>query len=437
MAVETRARETPASQTRGSATDAALAIVVVHVPAIATFAAVTMIGIAGGGFKPTVWRLSTIAMVALAAAALLARERIALGRRDRLVLAGFAGLAAWSLATSLWSFRPSISVVESERVLLYLAAAAAVLFVVERSSLLQVVTGAVGGITVVSLVGLVEHFTWHTRSPIEGTLLYQPLGYANAMGIYATIGILLTGGIALASRGRRRILALAPLVVLVPTLSLTSSRGAWVALPVGAVAMLHIARLVPGKMLILVLVVGVVLGLVAGSNRGQGLTIVGPNRPHYWHVALLQYEAKPLTGYGAGTFGDYFWADHRPTQGFTREAHSLYLETLAELGPVGLALLGVALLVPLVPLRRPQDPLIAGTAGAYVAFLLHNAIDWDWKVTALALVGILCGTATVAATREPDAPPISDRTRTALLAGCAVVAAIAVFRLGTGPTIGY
>src|SRR5262249_52950071 len=135
--------------------------------------------------------------------------------------------------------------------------------------------------------------------------------------------------------------------------------------------------------------------------------------------------------------GDYFWADHRPTQGFTREAHSLYLETLAELGPVGLALLGVALLVPLAALRTRQEPLIAGTAGAYAAFLVHHAIDWDWKVTALALVGILCGTATVAGIREPDASPLSDRARAAFLAGCAVVAAIAVFRLGSGPTIGY
>src|SRR5262245_4306323 len=437
MAVETRARKVPAPRLRARTADAALALVVDHVSAIASFSAVAAIGVAGGGFTPVVWRLSTIAMAALASAALLARERIVLGRRDLVVLGGFAGLAAWSLTTSIWSFRPSISVIESERALLYLAGAAVVLLVVERSSLLQTVAGAVGGITAVSLVGLVGHFTWSTRSPIQGTLLYQPLGYANALGIYAAIGILLSCGIALAVAGRRRVLALAPLTVLVPTLSLTSSRGAWVALPVGAVTMLYVGRLVRARALVLVLVAGIMLGLVAGSNKGQGLTIVGPNRPHYWHVALLQYEAEPLTGYGAGTFGDYFWADHRPAQGFTREAHSLYLETLAELGPVGLALLGLALLVPLAPLRRRQEPLVAGAAGAYVAFLLHNAIDWDWKVTALALVGVLCGTAILAATRGPDATPIPDRARAGLLAGCAVVAALALFRLATGPTIGY
>ena len=50
--------------------------------------------------------------------------------------------------------------------------------------------------------------------------------------------------LALAVTGRRRIAALAPLAVLVPTLSLTSSRGAWVALPIGAVTMLYVGRLV-------------------------------------------------------------------------------------------------------------------------------------------------------------------------------------------------
>src|SRR5580765_4829708 len=114
MPVDTRLNEASASRGRGMSTDAALVSAAVHVPASATFAVVTAIGVAGGGFKPAVWRLSTIAMLALVSAALIARERIALGRGDRLVLGGLAGLAAWSLVSSFWSFRPSISVIESE-----------------------------------------------------------------------------------------------------------------------------------------------------------------------------------------------------------------------------------------------------------------------------------------------------------------------------------
>src|SRR4051812_44927393 len=41
---------------------------------LASFAVVTAVGIAGDSFKPTVWRLSKIALLALASAALVARN---------------------------------------------------------------------------------------------------------------------------------------------------------------------------------------------------------------------------------------------------------------------------------------------------------------------------------------------------------------------------
>src|SRR5436309_2342842 len=90
--------------------------------------------------------LSGDTVVALASSALIARERIALGRRDWMFLGGLAVLCGWTLASSLWSFRPSISVIESERTLLYFAGAAVVLLAVDRTSLRQVVAGAVAGI---------------------------------------------------------------------------------------------------------------------------------------------------------------------------------------------------------------------------------------------------------------------------------------------------
>ena len=72
--------------------------------------------------------------------------------------------------------------------------------------------------------------------PSSGYQLAEPLGYWNALGILAAIAILLAGG--LAAHGGRvaiRALAAASLVVLLPTLYFTFSRGALVALVVGAV----------------------------------------------------------------------------------------------------------------------------------------------------------------------------------------------------------
>jgi tetratricopeptide (TPR) repeat protein len=35
--------------------------------------------------------------------------------------------------------------------------------------------------------------------------------------------------------------------------------------------------------------------------------------------------------------------------------------------------------------------MTAIAAGAYVAFLVHAGVDWDWEVTAVTLAGLLCG----------------------------------------------
>ena len=62
------------------------------------------------------------------------------------------------------------------------------------------------------------------------------------------------------------------------------------------------------------------------------------------------------------------------------DAHSLYLETLAELGLVGLALLVLALAPPLVAGFRGVE---AAATGGYVAFLIHAGLDWDWELPAV------------------------------------------------------
>lgn len=408
----------------------------VYLPAIATFCVLTAVGVAGGGFRPLAWRLGALALLALAAAALVTRDQIALRRREWTMLVAFAGLTAWTAASAAWSIHPSDSVLEAERTLLYLAAVATVLLALERAALAQVVTGAVAGITTVSAVGLAEHYLV-TQPPnaLEGELLFQPLGYANALGLYAAIGILLSCGLALAARRwKARAAALVPCLVLVPTLSLTSSRGAWVALPVGAAVTVYLTRLVRSRALVLALLAaGVALGVLIGSNRGQALDSLGANRPHYWRVALDEYQSSPVLGSGAGTFGDYFWNHRRPDTGFTLDAHNLYLQALAELGPVGLVLLAAALCLPLGALRRRQDPLVAAAAGAYLAFLLHAAIDWDWKVPALTIAGLFCGAIVLVGTRRGEARTISRRTRGVLLGVAVALSAVALGRAAAGP----
>jgi hypothetical protein len=109
------------------------------------------------------------------------------------------------------------------------------------------------------------------------------------------------------------------------------------------------------------------------------------------------------------------------------DAHSLYLETLAELGLVGLALLLAALALPLAAARAARGhPLAPAALGAYVAFLVHAAIDWDWEMTAVTLAALACGVALLLAARGAETPPLSRSARAAGLALAALLGVVAL-----------
>jgi hypothetical protein len=119
------------------------------------------------------------------------------------------------------------------------------------------------------------------------------------------------------------------------------------------------------------------------------LSVSLSNRQYVWRVALSEYRAHPVVGGGAGTYATY-WLEHRPEPQYVVNAHSLYLETLAELGVVGLAAFVLLLAPALVgAVRARANPLIPAALGAYVAFLLHAAVDWDWQVPAVTVVALM------------------------------------------------
>jgi len=150
-------------------------------------------------------------------------------------------------------------------------------------------------------------------------------------------------------------------------------------------------------------------------------------RTPLWSQAWHEYNAHPIVGGGAGSYESYY-LEHRTRADKVKNAHNLYLETLAELGPLGLALLLVALLSPLYAAVRARRHLfVPALAGAYVAFLVHMAVDWDWQVTAVALTGLFCGAAILVAARSDDDErrEMSPRTRYALLGAVLAVMVVA------------
>jgi O-antigen ligase len=159
---------------------------------------------------------------------------------------------------------------------------------------------------------------------------------------------------------------------------------------------------------------------------------VSENRLRYWELAWDDFTDHPLLGSGSGSFGDYLLT-HDPSAPFSRTAHSLYLQSLAELGPLGLALVLAVVACPLVALllSRRRDPLVATAAAGYTAYVIHAGIDWDWEIPAVTLAGFFCGAALLVATRT-EAPALTPRARVILAAVAVALAAFAALRLETG-----
>jgi len=151
-----------------------------------------------------------------------------------------------------------------------------------------------------------------------------------------------------------------------------------------------------------------VTGIVSGNVYSRLGTVSGSHRYQYWQTAVEAFKHKPLTGIGPGTY-EFYWAQHGPIYEFIRNAHSLYLETLAETGIVGGALIVALLLTVLVggfvrTLRAP--PLarvsLAGATAAFAAFCAAAGYDWVWQLACVPVGALLLGAAIIS---YRDAPP--------------------------------
>jgi O-Antigen ligase len=150
-------------------------------------------------------------------------------------------------------------------------------------------------------------------------------------------------------------------------------------------------------------------------------------RASYYRVAWHEYAAHPLLGSGAGTFALY-WArsGHVASRGGALDAHSLYLETLAELGPLGLALVAAFLLYPFrAALTNRRVPYVPVAASAYVAFLVHAGLDWDWELPVVVVAGLACAAALVASTVTSPSR-LATWARGLVLAAALVLGAFAI-----------
>jgi hypothetical protein len=163
------------------------------------------------------------------------------------------------------------------------------------------------------------------------------------------------------------------------------------------------------------------------NNRLASVSLNGRGR--FWDVAWSDFTAHPIAGSGAGTFRRY-WLEHRTIDANISDAHSFVLQTAAELGIVGLALLGVVIGSVLVAVFRAwRHPATPTLAAVFVAFVVHAASDRDWEVPAVACFGLCAAAALLWLAGSGGGIVVRNGKRRALAIALAVFTVIGAWEL--------
>jgi len=171
------------------------------------------------------------------------------------------------------------------------------------------------------------------------------------------------------------------------------------------------------------------------SERGTErlASVGGENRYQLWSAAAREFESEPLTGTGSGTF-QLWWTRDGDVGEPIVDTHSLYLQTLGELGIVGLLLLVAFIAVSLLGgaarvLRaagRRRSQLAAALAGATVLWST-SIFDWMWKIPVVPIATLLLLAIVLTAGDPGDTEPAP--LRPALRVGVAAFSLLAVIAI--------
>jgi len=179
-------------------------------------------------------------------------------------------------------------------------------------------------------------------------------------------------------------------VILLATITdvLTISRSGIVGAAIGVVVVLLVLRPFSSAawrfagVMVLIAAFGIALALRAGVPTGyftldqatQSADHLG-NRSQLYRAAIALWRTSPVIGVGAGNYE--LDLDRVGLRGVRTHANSIYLQSLAETGIVGLLATLVLFGVTIVTLARSavRRPLVVGALGAAVALASHQVFD--------------------------------------------------------------
>ncbi len=243
------------------------------------------------------------------------------------------------------------------------------------------------GLIALTVVARRREQLWATLRTLAGAALGS-LGVAFLKGFTSFQG-------SLGSRERQGLEALAVLVVVAGAAALAQhvsnrrERGEELPLPTRA-----------GVLATGLIAAGLALAIVVGAHESSGsqplsagatrLTTLQSNRYAYWSVAFRAFASEPVHGVGAGGWA-VDWLRWRHVHEAAEDAHSLPLQTLAELGVVGVLLLALFGAGVVWAGRRALSTrgVAAGPIAGVVTYFVHAPLDWDWQMPAVTLVAMI------------------------------------------------
>ncbi len=316
-------------------------------------------------------------------------------------------------------------------------------------------------VVVAGVTAIIALWYFHGRNP---TLRAKfPFGNPTFLAAALIPGILLACTLAtekivgaLGRGGSRPIVALGAIITAglgLYVLAKSGSRGPLLGLWFGILAIAFFAsrrwwKTIPLAVVIATLAVGLGYFLEAKdqpSPTGRGATL--RVRLYAWEYAWRMFEEKPLTGHGQGGYvltADSFAADdvlHDPLPLRSRiaHAHNEWLETLADLGAVGLVLVLAALILTMRAGMRTLSAArsridywtMLGLLGGLVGLIVEEATGVGLRVsgvgtmfyTVLGLIWAMSGDERTSALARLTAVPWRRKAggTTALLLGCAAL----------------
>jgi len=208
------------------------------------------LALAGGGFGVSARHIAGLgAWLAVVGLLVLGvASRTALARPFYWVAGLIGGLAFLSAISSFWSGSIELSVIEADRVLVYLGFFLAAFLIAQTAERRQgFAEGLAIAVALVALLGLTSRLLPHvlevSNALGSGPRLRYPLGYWNANGAACGIGVALLLWMSRHSAWRwLRWASVAALPAVLLTLYFTYSRGGLLALAVGVVCLLALSR---------------------------------------------------------------------------------------------------------------------------------------------------------------------------------------------------